>query len=91
MSRRSDREGVWRSEINRRRNEACAKHKMNERGWVVPEEVWQGWTAWNTAVWYTRYRLALFKDASAYERSEYIRYVRLYLEESRLCRRPVLP
>lgn len=86
-----DREGVLRSEFYRRRNAAFANHKENDRGWLIPEEVWQGWEEWNKAVYTTRRTMILRRHMSPYERADTLRTIRWNLSQSRICRSPALP
>lgn len=54
MSRRMDREGVHRMEpqgIKNRRFWDDPRCKEDERGWVQPFTVWQGWEEYNRAVY----------------------------------------
>lgn len=57
MSRRMDREGVERCIMNRVRNErfnADPRCKPNERGWIQPFTLQQGWEEFNTAAYALR-------------------------------------
>jgi len=91
MSRRSDREGVLRSEYQRRVNAMlAASHVENERGWRIPNTVIEGWEALNQAMWWLRYRL-LILSPSPYVRADVMRLIRIYLAESRSCPAPRLP
>lgn len=50
MSRRQDREGVPRHELQLRRNLSCEPEShVNERGWYVPHLAWEGWEEFNRA------------------------------------------
>lgn len=94
MSRRMDREGVHRMEpqgIQNRRFWDDPRCKENERGWVEPFAVWQGWQELNLAIWHTRYRMLVLKPRSPYERSETVRSIRHELAATRKCDRPRLP
>ena len=95
MSRRMDREGMCRMQLNGIVNErfwADPRCKENERGWVEPFAVWQGWQELNRAIWYTHYRLVILADLlSDYERKDIIHRVRYCLTASAKCDRPNLP
>lgn len=55
MSRRSDREGVGRSELQRRRNLECdPENHLNAKGWYVPHLSWEGWEELNSAIYALR-------------------------------------
>lgn len=92
MSRRSDREGVQRSEFQRRRNaEVASRYRENERGWYIPEAVWEGFEALNAAIGWTRRALVLWSLLGPYEREFHLRHARSHLAEARTCARPRLP
>lgn len=61
MSRRMDREGVMRSHtqyVQNMRAWADPRCKEDERGWVQPYTVWQGWEEYNRAA-YALWRILL--------------------------------
>lgn len=89
MSRRQDREGVPRCELQRRKNIECdGENHLNERGWYVPHLVWEGWDEWERAC----YALRRFRrHASPVERECALRDTKWALEASRRCARPNLP
>lgn len=57
MSRRMDREGIYRMQPQGIKNQRFwddPRCKEDERGWVQPFAVWQGWEEWNRAVYALR-------------------------------------
>lgn len=86
-----DREGVARSETQRRRNiDYQTGYRENERGWPIPWTVWQRWEALNKAQWHYRYRLAMGRTSILYN-ADSIRLLHIYVAEARGCARPRLP
>lgn len=91
MSRRMDREGVDRVEIQRRINEACAKSPVNERGWRVPDQVFEGFHELNIVASYF-YRLFVLKQhMSAWQRNDELQSARHHLDNARNAPAPKLP
>ena len=97
MSRRMDREGVHRMEpqgIKNRRFWDDPRCKEDERGFVQPFTVWQGWDEFNHAayalrclmLWWRRPRLSSLARIESDLRSFHF-----HLAKSRHCDRPKLP
>ncbi len=93
-----DREGVHRMEpqgIKNRRLWDDPRCKEDDRGWVQPFTVWQGWEEFNRAVYalqcviHWRLRPTPTPDLGRVESD--LRSFRFCLARSRLCDRPVLP
>lgn len=91
MSRRQDREGVSRSELQRRRNLACEPERhTNERGWYVPHLVWEGWEEFNRACYALRRHMILRHLSSPVERGYALHDTRVALARSKTCASPAL-
>jgi hypothetical protein len=64
VSRRQDREGVPRCELQFRRNMACDPERhLDPKGWYVPHLSWEGWEEFN----YASYALQCVLDLAAHE------------------------
>lgn len=101
MSRRMDREGLHRMEpqaIQNRRFWDDPRCKEDERGWVQPFTVWQGWEEFNRAryaLWcvmlYGKVNRTELRGMVACRIESDIRTFRCSIERSSRCDRPKLP
>lgn len=85
--------GGWRAAVNYKRNmayQAEAEAHTNDRGWVEPFMVWQGWEELNRAIYGTKRMLILRKHMKHHELAEGIRVAKLEIYRSSKCRRPIL-
>ena len=97
MSRRMDREGVHRMEPQRIQNRRFwddPRCKEDERCWVQPFTVWQGWEEFNRASYALR-RLMIFwkrpRLSSIPRIEDDLRTFHFALRRSQKCDRPSLP
>jgi hypothetical protein len=93
MSRRSDRNGICRGEIQRRINVAHWR-EMERRGLPAYARftIGEGFSALGLAAWNRRSRLYILRrHLSPYERAMYLRDARLALVAAKYCDRPRLP
>lgn len=97
MSRRMDREDVHRMEPQGIKNQRFwddPRCKENERGWIQPFTVWQGWEEWNRAN-YALQCLLIFcrrprlSDLARIESD--LRTFHFALHQSKKCDRPKIP
>ncbi len=91
--RAHEKRGITKMELQGIVNHSYASRlRINERGWPIPYTVGDGFTALRRAFWHRYYQLTVCgRHASAYHRSEELRYWRYNMKEARGCKAPLLP